>query len=279
MSQTHQLAMDTIPPQPGRDRGRREERLTALAYEYYVGGANDEVTVRENRSAFERPRPLSRARRRQPSFDEDDGPRSAGRLPVLVAPTAFQRLACDEGEIATRGGQVGGHGDDPQHGLHVRDRGRRRGWRTPMVPAVRLLDRGLTQALIERAEACGWELSCSPSMPVLGRRERDLRNRFHLPDGCAWQTCPRQVVFPCPPGMAIGAGEPFRERHRRRPHVARRGVASLDHSAPRADQGDRAWRRRGEGDRSRRVSDYRVEPRRPSARHRDRVRPRASRGR
>ena len=29
-------------------------RLTALAYEYYVGGANDEVTVRENRLAFER---------------------------------------------------------------------------------------------------------------------------------------------------------------------------------------------------------------------------------
>src|SRR5688500_14703324 len=30
------------------------DRLTALAYEYYVGGANDEVTVRENRAAFER---------------------------------------------------------------------------------------------------------------------------------------------------------------------------------------------------------------------------------
>src|SRR5215207_8895009 len=78
------------------------ERLTALAYDYYVGGANDEVTVRENRSAFEqlalRYRVLVDVSRRSTSTTVLGTPID---LPVLVAPTAFQRLACDDGERAT----------------------------------------------------------------------------------------------------------------------------------------------------------------------------------
>ena len=77
------------------------ERLTALAYEYYVGGANDEVTVRENRSAFERLalryRVLVDVSRRSTQTSVLG---QSIELPVLLAPTAFQRLACDEGEIA-----------------------------------------------------------------------------------------------------------------------------------------------------------------------------------
>ena len=78
------------------------ERLAPLAYEYYVGGANDEVTIRENRAAFER---LSLRYR----VLVDVSRRSTRTtvlgtqvdFPVLVAPTAFQRLACDDGEMAT----------------------------------------------------------------------------------------------------------------------------------------------------------------------------------
>src|SRR5690349_2476235 len=78
------------------------ERLTALAYEYYLGGANDEVTVRENRAAFER-----LAIRYRVLVDVSTRSTrttvlgTAIDLPVLVAPTAFQRLACDDGELAT----------------------------------------------------------------------------------------------------------------------------------------------------------------------------------
>src|SRR5262245_46456107 len=78
------------------------ERLTPLAYEYYVGGANDEITVRENRAAFERLalryRVLVDVRRRSTSTTLLGTP---VEFPVLVAPTAFQRLACDDGELAT----------------------------------------------------------------------------------------------------------------------------------------------------------------------------------
>src|SRR5262244_2455351 len=78
------------------------DRLTPLAYEYYVGGANDEVTVRENRSAFEqlalRYHVLVDVRKRDTSTTVLGTPI---HFPVLVAPTAFQRLACDDGEMAT----------------------------------------------------------------------------------------------------------------------------------------------------------------------------------
>ena len=79
-----------------------KERLTSLAYEYYFGGANDEVTVRENRAAFER-----LAIRYRVLVDVSTRSTKTTVLgtpidfPVLVAPTAFQRLACDDGELAT----------------------------------------------------------------------------------------------------------------------------------------------------------------------------------
>jgi 4-hydroxymandelate oxidase len=45
-------------------------------------------------------------------------------------------------------------------------------------------DRGLTRNLIERAEAAGYlALQVTVDLPVLGRREIDIRNRFGLPEG------------------------------------------------------------------------------------------------
>jgi 4-hydroxymandelate oxidase len=45
-------------------------------------------------------------------------------------------------------------------------------------------DRGATKALVERAEAAGVRaLAVTVDAPLLGRRERDIRNQFHLPDG------------------------------------------------------------------------------------------------
>jgi 4-hydroxymandelate oxidase len=45
-------------------------------------------------------------------------------------------------------------------------------------------DRGATAALVARAEAAGARaLVLTVDAPLLGRRERDVRNRFHLPPG------------------------------------------------------------------------------------------------
>ena len=45
-------------------------------------------------------------------------------------------------------------------------------------------DREVTRGLVERVEAAGCKaLVLTVDVPLLGRRERDVRNRFRLPDG------------------------------------------------------------------------------------------------
>jgi 4-hydroxymandelate oxidase len=180
-----------------------KERLTALAYEYYVGGANDEVTVRENRSAFERLalryHVLVDVRQRSTKTTVLGVP---VEFPVLVAPTAFQRLACDDGEIATARAAKGAGTVmilSTASTCAIEDvaavGGRQ--WFQLYVYS----DRGLTKALIERAEACGMgAVVLTVDAPVLGRRERDLRNRFHLPDGVRLANVPSSGSVPMPTG-------------------------------------------------------------------------------
>jgi 4-hydroxymandelate oxidase len=179
------------------------ESLTALAYEYYVGGANDEVTVRENRAAFERLalryRVLVDVSKRSTSTTVLGTPVA---LPVLVAPTAFQRLACDDGEIATaRAAAASGTIMilSTASTCSIEDVGAVDGpkWFQLYVYA----DRGMTKALVERAEAAAMKaIVLTVDAPILGRRERDLRNRFHLPDGVRLANVPSSGSVPMPTG-------------------------------------------------------------------------------
>lgn len=179
------------------------ERLAPLAYEYYVGGANDEVTIRENRAAFERLalryRVLVDVSRRSTSTTVLG---TRVDFPVLVAPTAFQRLACDEGEMATaRAAAASGTVMilSTASTCTIEDVGAVGGnlWFQLYVYA----DRGMTKALVERAEASGMRaIVLTVDAPVLGRRERDLRNRFHLPDGVRLANVPSSGSVPMPTG-------------------------------------------------------------------------------
>jgi 4-hydroxymandelate oxidase len=179
------------------------DRLGAMAYGYYVGGANDEVTLRENQLAYERIalryRVLVDVSRRSTKTtvlgEEID-------FPVIIAPTAFQRLACDEGEIATaRAAAASGTIMilSTASTCSIEDVGAVPGpkWFQLYVYA----DRALTKALVERAEACGMKaIMLTVDAPVLGRRERDLRNRFHLPDGIRLANVPSSGSVPIPTG-------------------------------------------------------------------------------
>src|SRR3954449_13444610 len=78
------------------------ERLSREAFDYYLGGAGDEVTLRENRAGYDRLslayRVLVDVSRRDPRTTVLGQPVA---IPILVAPTAFHRLAPPEGELAT----------------------------------------------------------------------------------------------------------------------------------------------------------------------------------
>jgi len=81
---------------------KARELLPQAAYDYYASGANDEITLRENRVAYERitllPRMLVDVSKRHMGTTALGEPVS---MPILIAPTAFQGLAHPEAEVAT----------------------------------------------------------------------------------------------------------------------------------------------------------------------------------
>jgi isopentenyl diphosphate isomerase/L-lactate dehydrogenase-like FMN-dependent dehydrogenase len=157
---------------------------------FVAGGAGDETTLAENVAAWGdwriRPRVLVDVAAR------DTRTTVLGRElphPVLVAPTAFQRLAHPDGEIATaRAARAAGSVmclstfstvSAAELAAHVPDVRR---WFQLYV----FRDRGMTAALVDAAVASGFEaLVLTVDLPVLGLRERDLRSGFVLEESAA----------------------------------------------------------------------------------------------
>jgi 4-hydroxymandelate oxidase len=163
------------------------ERLSRMAYDYFASGSGDEITLRENESAFSR-----LALRYRVLVDVSKrslettllGRRIA--MPILVAPMAFQRLAHDDGELATAraaaaAGSVMILSTLATYSIEeVRAASSGSLWFQLYV----YRDRDITRSLVERAEAAGYEaLVLTVDAPLLGRRERDVRNGFSLPEG------------------------------------------------------------------------------------------------
>jgi isopentenyl diphosphate isomerase/L-lactate dehydrogenase-like FMN-dependent dehydrogenase len=91
------------PPLNVWDYERRfEENLDAGAYGYFAGGADDEVTLRDNVAAFRRwrlrPRMLVDVSGATIDTTVLGVPVS---MPLLIAPTAFQRVCHEDGESGT----------------------------------------------------------------------------------------------------------------------------------------------------------------------------------
>jgi len=164
-----------------------KERLPEAVWDYYSSGASDEVTLRENRAAFERIplfyRVLVDVSQRELSLELFGAPCS---MPILLAPTAFHRLAHAEGELASV--RAAGSAGVPMV-LSTLSNTRIEDVTAASSGAVWFQlyvyrDRGATAGLVARAEAAGCRaIVVTVDAPLLGRRERDVRNRFQLPDG------------------------------------------------------------------------------------------------
>lgn len=162
-----------------------QTRVTQMAWDYYASGADDERCLQRNRDAFSEIalhyRVLVDVARRDLATAVL-GHRIA--MPVCVAPTAFHRLAHEDGELAS----VRGAGDagtlfilSTLSNTRVEDV-----CAAASGPVWFQLyvykDRGATEALIRRVEAAGAKaLVVTVDAPLLGRRERDVRNSFALP--------------------------------------------------------------------------------------------------
>lgn len=160
-------------------------RLPQLAWDYYASGADDEDCVRRNCSAFEDLRLHYRvlvdvAKRSLQTTVL--GERLA--MPIAVAPTAFHRLAHRDGELAS----VRAAGDAGT--LFILSTLSTTAIEDVVAAATGPVwfqlyvyrDRAATEALVRRVEAAGARaLVLTVDAPLLGRRERDVRNGFALP--------------------------------------------------------------------------------------------------
>jgi 4-hydroxymandelate oxidase len=161
--------------------------LPPMVYDYYAGGAHDEITLRENVEAFRRIRLRYRVLRdiAERSLETEVlGERLS--MPVIVAPTAFHQLATAEGEVATARGTARAGTLMTLSTLSTRaieDVGAAAGGRLWFQLYV-YRDREATRELVARAEAAGARaLLLTVDAQVWGVRERDVRNRFQLPPG------------------------------------------------------------------------------------------------
>jgi 4-hydroxymandelate oxidase len=160
-------------------------RLPRMVYDYYAGGANDEILLRESRTAWDALRIRYRVLRDVSQRDlsvELEGHRL--EWPVIVAPMAFQQMACAEGEVATaRATEAAGSGmilSTLSNCTIESVRAATTGLLWFQLYIYR--DRGVTAELVQRAERAGCTgLVLTVDTPMLGRRERDLLNGFHVP--------------------------------------------------------------------------------------------------
>jgi isopentenyl diphosphate isomerase/L-lactate dehydrogenase-like FMN-dependent dehydrogenase len=160
-----------------------EEKLDANALAYFVGGAGDEVTLRDNLAAFER-------RKLRPRVLVDVAEVSTATtvlgteiaLPVLIAPLAMQRMAHPDGEEATaRAAATAGTIMCLSSAATCAPAELTSGHRWFQVYVWR--PRAKTEQAIEEAVASGYSaLVLTVDVPYLGRRERDLRIDFKVPE-------------------------------------------------------------------------------------------------
>jgi isopentenyl diphosphate isomerase/L-lactate dehydrogenase-like FMN-dependent dehydrogenase len=161
-------------------RQAARQRLPKVVFDYLDGGAEAEITLRENTRAFS---DIQFLPRQAVAFDQCDlHTRVLGHeisLPVMLAPVGYSRLMHPAGEAAAAGaaGSTGtGYILSTISGFAMEDV--RAATRGPTWYQLYLLGgREAAESAMERARRCGYSaLVITIDTPVAGMRERDPRN-------------------------------------------------------------------------------------------------------
>ena len=159
-------------------------------FDYIAGGAEDEAALRGNREAF------GRFRFRFKILTSTAVPDLANevlgqrfRMPVHLAPTAIQRMAHGDGEAASY--QAASDAGvafclSTLSSVSIEDvaaaAGGVRWFQLYMHP-----ERAVSASFVERAADAGYgAIILTVDLPLAGRRERDIRNDFSLPEGVTY---------------------------------------------------------------------------------------------
>ncbi len=161
-------------------------RLPAPVWDFIAGGSGAELTARANLAAFDDiylvPRVMRGARACDPAAMLIG---CEAALPVAVAPIAYQRMIHPDGEVALAAACAKArvpYTIAMLSSMTLEEIAQAGGclW----LQLYWLRDRGVVTELVRRAEAVGCRaLVLTVDVPELGRRLRDLRNAFTVPDG------------------------------------------------------------------------------------------------
>lgn len=162
------------------------EKISSSAYDYYRGGADEEITLKENRSAFKKIFLKYRVLRDVSKVDLSTGILGTEiSMPVLIAPTAFHKMAHPDGEIAVA---KAASAEDTIMVLStfsnsdmeevVKANGKNVWFQLYVYK-----DREVTRELIHRAKNAGMKaIVLTVDAPYIGHREKDMKNKFSLPE-------------------------------------------------------------------------------------------------
>ena len=164
--------------------------LPTMTYDFIAGGADDERSVAANRAAF-----AGRALRNRVLVNVATRDTRTALLgldlphPIVLAPTALHKVAHPEGEVATsRGAAAAGalYTVSTATSTRLEDIAEAAPTGPRWFQLYHLGAREASEQLIAHAIATGHRaIALTVDVPLLGRRERDLRNAFALPDGVA----------------------------------------------------------------------------------------------
>jgi isopentenyl diphosphate isomerase/L-lactate dehydrogenase-like FMN-dependent dehydrogenase len=189
-------------------RGLAERRVPKVVFDYIDGGADGEVTLRENCRIFQ---DVTFRPRQAVSFGDCDlGTVVLGSpisLPVLLGPVGYSRVMHPGGEVAAA--RAAGHAGTGYvlstisgHRLEsVRDAAAGPAW----YQLYLIGGREIAESAIDRARRAGFDaLVITVDTAVAGNRERDLRNGMkELLSGSVLQKLPYVPQFLSRPGWLL----------------------------------------------------------------------------
>lgn len=179
---------DSIEPVALEDyRTLARAAIPPAVFDYIDSGAGDEITYRANRRDLDRISLLPLCMR------DVSAPELAMavlghsfRFPLGFSPTAFHRLVHRDGEVAAaRAAKALGVPMilSAMSSVSLEEVARDSGNDNLWFQIYVFRDRELTAALVRRAERAGFKaIVVTLGCPVPGKRDRNIRNRFRLPD-------------------------------------------------------------------------------------------------
>lgn len=162
-----------------------KEKLPKSVYDFIAGGAGSEWGLKNNREAFFKYSIVPRVLRDVASVNTSlDIFGKAVSSPVLIAPCAFHKLACKDGEIATAKAakKIGTIFTLSTMSSCTIEEVAKASDSLKWFQLYCFKNRSITASLIKRAELSGYNaLVVTVDVPAMGMRLRDIQNQFKLP--------------------------------------------------------------------------------------------------